>query len=211
MLVAALLIGSSGSACYSPDAASGDPEATSVPSLADDQPEGAPRPKPIPNSTLALVLPRASDYEKQLLADGELTLAEYEAAKLAQVQCLQEAGLRVINPHMNGVYLYTFMVAFESPSGDLPAAVSSCNKQHAGVIDQVWAEVSIPLAQATIDTSRRMMAECYEESGLKVQDHPESSADPFVVAKHERCTDEVQAALNIEGISYGVDGDARPR
>lgn len=172
---------------------------------------GAAGPKPIPASSLAALLPSASEYETAVLADGMLTLAEYEAAKLAQVQCLREAGLTVVNPHLNGIYVYRFMVAVESGFGVPPSAVGACKQQFAGVIDMVWAEVSAPMAQAIVEESRRMMAECYAQSGLSVDDRPHDSADPEVLVKHRHCEQLMQTALDIEGISFGVDGDGRPR
>lgn len=175
------------------------------------QQSGAVQPKPIPASTLAVWLPNASDFEKALLADGLLTLTEYEGAKLAEVQCLRESGLEVLDPHMNGIYLYRFTIKYESATGKQPDAIGDCKKQYTSVLEPIWAEVSVPLAQQTIDESRRMMADCYKREHLKIEDHPEDSFDPEVFDKSTRCKEQMWSALHVEGISYGVEGDGRPR
>lgn len=172
---------------------------------------GATQPKPIPASTLAIWLPNASDFERTLLVDGQLTLSEYEGAKLAEVQCLRESGLEVLDPHMNGIYLYRFVVKYESATGKQPDAIGDCKKQYTSVLEAIWAEVSAPLAEKVIAESRRMMADCYKREHLKIEDHPEDSFDPEVFDKYTRCKEQMWSALDIEGISYGVEGDGRPR
>ncbi len=168
-----------------------------------------PSPLPIPASTLATLLPQATDYQRAVLADGMLTLTEYEAAKLAQVQCLNEAGLNVLGGKLNGLYLYRFTVAAPADSAGPPPAIGFCKKEYANVIEMVWAEVSVPMSRATIDESRQLMAECYKASSLKVDAHPEDSPDPEIQQRYRECLRKVQTALDIEGFSFGVDGDGR--
>lgn len=193
--------------CISNSASQRDPEN----STGDTAPNGAPQ-GAISASSMRDLLPQASEFQKRLLDDGQLTLAEYESAKLAQVRCLTDAGLRVdgdLTP--NGLYVIRFSVVSEGPLRPTGSRISDCKKEYAHIIDMVWAEVSVPLVQEVIAESRRMMAACYAESGLRVEDKPHDSMDPDIQSRYRRCNDRVQTALNLGGVSYGVEGDGRPQ
>ena len=74
-LLAAFLICVIGPACRSDDTS---PRADAPVVIASDgHPKDTPGPKPVPPSTLAVFLPQASDYEREVLSDGLLSFAEY--------------------------------------------------------------------------------------------------------------------------------------
>lgn len=161
-------------------------------------------------ATLAALLPGASEAQRAVLEDGDLTLAEYEAAKLAEVACMRDAGLTVpATIELDGLYRYRYTIYSETRQ-DGDGAIGRCSREHANVIDMVWAEVSVPLYEEAIVESRRLMKECYDRSGLKVADEPHRSADPEVIAKYANCRANVDEALNMGGVSFGVEGDGRP-
>lgn len=197
-------------ACGSGEAEPGSPSGTGQTSQA-----GAPgvsSPLPIPPASLALLLPEASDFEKDLIEDARISVAEYEAAKLAEVACLRTAGVTVQEPvRLDGLYKYRLVLSYPAGRPELSNAARECNKEHSGVIDRLWAEVSVPLYQRTISESRRLMAECYRQNGLKVDERPQDSTDPAVQERYRACLTGMWAALDIEGVSFGVDGDGRPQ
>jgi hypothetical protein len=161
-------------------------------------------------ATLAVLLPDASETQKETLGDGRLSLAEYEAAKLAEVACLREAGLTVPETiELDGLFRYRYTVYSEN-NQESDGAIGRCAREHAGVIDMVWAEVSVPLYQETIVESRRLMKECYDKSGLKVRDEPHRSTDPEIIASYHNCRSGVDALLRLGGVFWGVEGDGRP-
>jgi|GEM_PF-4591112 len=154
----------------------------------------------------------ASEFQMRLLEDRVLTLEEYEQAKLAQVACLTDAGLTVQQPvRLNGLLRYKLTVAAPAERTDATNIIARCKREYANVIDVVWAEVSISLTQGVIEESRRMMAECYDANGLRVRDKPYDSPDPGERQKHLDCEMAVQSALDLGGVSYGVEGDGRPQ
>lgn len=57
---------------------------------------------------LATTWPQVSEYQRLMLADGDLTRAEYEASAQAVVQCLRDVGfrdVRDIHPDVTGKFL----------------------------------------------------------------------------------------------------------
>jgi hypothetical protein len=157
-------------------------------------------------------LPQASEYQRALLSDDVLTLAEYETAKLAQLACLREAGLTVLEPvRLNGLLKYKFTVAAPVEQTEAPKLINNCKEEYADVVDVVWAEVSISFVQETIRESRRLMSECYRSKGLKVEERPWIAEGTATQQQHLECLLEVDAVLDLGGVSYGVDGDGRPQ
>ncbi len=150
--------------------------------------------------------------KKDLIEDAHISVAEYEAAKLAEVACLRTAGVTVQEPvRLDGLYKYRLVLSYPAGRPELSNAARECNKEHSGVIDRLWAEVSVPLYQRTISESRRLMAECYRQNGLKADERPQDSTDPAVQERYRACLTGMWAALDIEGVSFGVDGDGRPQ
>ena len=175
-------------------------------------PADAIRPLPIRPGTLETLLPQASEFQRNLLSDGSLTLTEYESAKLAQIACLRENGLEIVGDiGLNGLKMIRFTVASSGPQSVATSVISDCKREFAHVIEMIWAEVSAPLIQEVISESRRMMRECYDENSLRVEDRPHDSDDPNVQAKYSQCAREMQSVLNMGGIFYGVEGDGRPQ
>lgn len=141
----------------------------------------------------------------------QLTLSEYEGAKLAEVQCLRESGLEVLDPHMNGIYLYRFVVD-ESATGKQPDAIGDCKKQYTSVLEAIWAEVWLRSPRRSSLNRGESWAPLLQARAPQIEeDHPEDSFDPEVFDKYTRCKEQMWSALDIEGISYGVEGDGRPR
>lgn len=156
-------------------------------------------------------LPEASAYQHALLDDGKLTLTEYEMAKLAQVACLRQAGLTVLEPiRLNGLLKFKLTVTAPAEQVDARDLIHNCKEEYADVVDVIWSEVSLPLVQDAIRESRKLMSECYRDHGLKVEERPFDSSDPAVRQRHDDCVQQVDAQLDLGGVSYGVDGDGRP-
>jgi hypothetical protein len=158
------------------------------------------------------LVPSASEFQRSLFSDGVLSLAEYESAKLGEIQCLKEAGLGIEgDTRPNGIFLIRFLIVSQGPSDPSRSAIAQCRKEYAEVVDMIWAEVSVPLVQDVIKESRRLMAECYDRNGLRVDEKPHDSLDPEIESRFRSCLAQVDTALNLGGVSYGVEGDGRPR
>ena len=210
-----LLIGIALAALVSAACGGGNPEPPGVPgeaTVADAAPKGVVAPKDIPPSTLSSLLPQASDFQRDILADGRLTLAEYESAQLAQVGCLRDAGFTIVGEaKLNGLFLYRYTVAASTDPSVHSKSLGDCKREYTNVIDMVWAEVSQPMVQGVIRESRTLMAECYRDSGLSIDDRPYDSPDPEISEKYRQCVSKMQTALDISGVTFGVDGDGRPQ
>lgn len=158
------------------------------------------------------LVPRASEFQRSLFSDGALSLAEYESAKLGEIQCLKDAGLGIEgDTRPNGLFFIRFLIVSRGPSDPSRGAIAQCRKEFTEIVDMIWAEVSVPLVQDVIQESRRLMAECYKRNGLRLDEKPHDSLDPEVEARFRSCLAQVDTALNLGGVSYGVEGDGRPQ
>lgn len=167
----------------------------------------------IPGVLFSTIVTNAPPTQNRLLQDGYISLAEYEQAKLSEMQCLRDAGLEVVgNTTLDGLYRYRFDVqAPPDLAGGTPGIMQACSDQYSSVIDRIWAEVSVPLLNGVIDESRRLMAECYARNGLDPKTIYNRSSSPDTLATHQECLRQMWVALRIDGVSYGVDGDGRTK
>jgi hypothetical protein len=116
----------------------------------------------------------------ELLSDGVLTFDEYETAVLATVQCLAEAGVRIVSePHLDlsGTrYVYQYFagsndVEFE----EIRSTWIECYTLHQAVVDGEWARYTAP-PEGRLRDALLALETCLAESGFEFQS-PVSQAD----------------------------------
>ena len=157
---------------------------------------------------LAQVRDSGSEYQKELVSDGSLTLDEYEKAELAYAACMQAAGFQVQpkSTQLNGMARIDVQVGPYTDRAAETQAEGTCRGKYTSAIELPWADLTVAISQKIVSESRHYMAACIASEGLKVADRPWSSDDLSVVAKYAGCMSKMESRYNID-IGFGVEGD----
>lgn len=119
------------------------------------------------SQNFAALLRSTSPEQAELLADGELTTAEYEKAFFALVACLEDRGINVIDPEFDGGYSYSTLDP-DTPEGQAKFNVDhgECRDQHFAEIELAWADKNAdPEADAAFYEA---VADCVRAEGVEV-------------------------------------------
>ncbi|GAB4338728.1 MAG: hypothetical protein Kow0010_27060 [Dehalococcoidia bacterium] len=160
-------------------------------------------------ATLDLLLEEASEYQKALLADGDLTLEEYERAMLDNIACLRQRGFVVSGDQarLNGVFLYLPTYTYPNGSrGEGESAKRECDQEFSDVVAKAWSIVVQPVMEDIAQRSRVFMRDCLERQGVSLEQRPWSSTDAEVGAVYRACVMQTQAAFDLGYLFFGVDG-----
>lgn len=126
----------------------------------------------------------ASDFEKEILADGVVSYAEYERANLTIVECLEDAGIAVtqVVPASEEGFLNFNFVRTDDPGGArrVDAAYADCEKQYAQYVFAVYRKQNLPTGVELTERKADLVA-CLEGAGLS-----DVSADPTTTELAER-------------------------
>lgn len=145
---------------------------------------------------LPAVLDAASTLERPLLVDGELTFSEYEAAVFASVECLEEAGFRIVHfpdsvvvgsvghtnldSQVDGPFLTRrgkYEYAANASGGRDPAKdglkVAEC-KAISATVEFLWTEHLAP-TELELQARRNMMSTCLRSNGRQIPVNPAQS------------------------------------
>ena len=119
---------------------------------------------------------QTSGYQRQALADGVVTFAEYERAVLATIDCLKAGGLTVEGPTpRNNGRLLDFSFGAERKPGESPADADTrilqisnkCDDEFRLDIDKVWTQQNL-LTPAQRDVQRAQLIECLRDAGSDI-------------------------------------------
>lgn len=121
---------------------------------------------------------RISDYQRELLLDGELTFDDYEAAVLAFTRCIEESGLHFVDrPIYNeGNRKFEYSIATGSSQEDAregDSKVTLCAFEHISSVQAVWNWINRP-SQAELGEADDVWRACLRDGG-------ESEADIGVI------------------------------
>jgi hypothetical protein len=135
-----------------------------------------------------------TQFQRELLADGEVTFAEYERATLATIDCLESAGLVVEGPHpRNGVdsrfleYSYGFdeipRDQLEFTNQRMFALGDACEREFRFDVARVWEHQHL-LTPEERERQRELLIDCLQAGGVEIADNAtdedvyQVSADP---------------------------------
>lgn len=173
------------------------------------------QPKPVSgNETLWNVgWEMADDEQREAMADGEVTFAEYEAAALRAVQCVDEINGEIYGEARYDERTHTYQVAARQPppaSGQIDLnspdqvrmakATDACWKSHWNGINNAWAAQNQPTEQEMFD-ARQALAACLREAGIEVPD-PASQEDFAGLERTESyfpCVKRIEQEFGIPG------------
>lgn len=140
-----------------------------------------------------------SDFQRDLLGDGEVTFDEYERAVLAAMQCLRDAGIRTAGPELVDGRFYFFDFA----EGDDPArtdqVLAGCEEEYLSEVEPAWGEASrTPEDEERNDRFYGGVADCLRRNGVAIEDSSTESLSAALDADRPlylRCYDETRAAF----------------
>lgn len=159
-------------------------------------------------TTLKVVLDGAGPYQRDLLADGRLTFAEYRQAQSDWLACLQASGVTGLTgmpPDGMGRLNQELTIAGRDAFLAYRSAEPNCSEEYTAAVNRVWSLATADLAKAAAKESRRRMAECLRVAGLGPGDLAKD--DPTARATYATCVRSVNAQLGVP-VSFGVQGDA---
>lgn len=148
----------------------------------------------------------SSEFQVGLLQDGLLTFSEYEEAFLAMVQCVEAAGLTLVErPQLTAEEKYYLLLWYrdrQEMERDQPKA-DACRAEYFESIDRTWARRD-PSAYASIYASAlEALKACLSEAGSDLPEKP--SLDDLHVLRdafdpvYFRCLQATQESHRIPG------------
>ena len=135
----------------------------------------AERPEDVHELDVEQVAAGTTEFQRALLADGEVTFAEYEKATLAAINCLQQAGLVVEGPHPRGGHDDRFL-DYNYGFDDIPpdqldamnermlAVGDACEREYRLDVARVWEHQPL-LAPARREQPREVVIGCLRAAG----------------------------------------------
>lgn len=106
-----------------------------------------------------------SDFERQVLEDGEITRAEYEEAVHRLVECARDRGTRVTPLEQDGLYTYEVPISETSDRDML-----ECSEGTTQVVEALYGDV---LRNPRNVDFEELVAECLVRSGLAPEGYDE--------------------------------------
>lgn len=158
---------------------------------------------------LQAVFGTASQYQKDLVASGSLTLNEYQKAELADIACIQAKGFTVdpSSAKLNGLARYQIKVVGFTDLAAEQDAKGACTRMYTSAVDQVWADITVGISNTVVAESRHFMATCLAADGIQVSERPWRSTDPTVEAQYRQCSEAAANTYDTGGVGFGVEGD----
>ena len=132
------------------------------------------------NPDVAQIAATTTPFQQQLLADGEVTFAEYEKATLAAMGCLERAGLVVDGPHPRNGFDSRFLEFSygydEIPPDELETmnrrmldAGDECEQEYRFDVALVW-EYQHLLTPQQREQQRPLVIDCLRAGGVRIAD-----------------------------------------
>lgn len=118
----------------------------------------------------AAQLGNASEFGREIVADGEVTAAEYERAVLATKRCIEDEGFAVEGPTLaaNGVLLDLVIVnGGEDADGNsrVRPVYDRCSGEFLEPVSMVYAEQQVPSEEERREQLASLVT-CFEDAGV---------------------------------------------
>ena len=130
----------------------------------------------VSSSTLPEGLP---PFQREILADGVVTFAEYERAVFRTVQCIRELGYHVDGPKLGarGVFYEYWVTVGPAGSEATSEAQDRCDAEYLAWVDFAWAKEN-ELTGAELEAELERLGTCLREAGVEVP--AEATVDDFI-------------------------------
>lgn len=119
-------------------------------------------------------LPDASEFQAEILADGDVDFEEYERSVLATLACLREEGLETFGPTLqpDNTYSYGYRGVAEDgtllPDSVVNAKFDLCYARYGELVDSVWFAKQ---AEQVFDASQEVKdayVDCFAAHGVTI-------------------------------------------
>ena len=147
-------------------------------------------------------LTSATEYQANIISDGTVTPAEYEAAVLATLACLDDHGIahgvpqyserRVESP----IWFYTFGPYPEEDKATIEAQFQQCYDDYEAAVAAVWIQQEGP-SEDELEAAKQEVVDCAKEHGLPVRSY--ADLDPRTLTGTEAAVVSTCKAYVFEG------------
>lgn len=121
----------------------------------------------------------ASEYQTDVLADGQLTFEEYTAAVTGLVECSRARGVTISDPVYSAEYKqYEYQI--QSGADTDYKSWEVCHQAYLDVIESAWAIQNTP-SPAESQAIRDEIGICLRNQGFEVSEHPMHDEIIFVL------------------------------
>ena len=131
----------------------------------------------LPAIDVQQVVAQTTDFQRELLLDGQLSFAEYEQAVLAALACMEEAGLDVEGPYPRSgdERFLDFRFGGEALAGEGPEAHAgrvhetghSCMSDYLADVSRVWQAQHL-LTPEQREEQRGLVIQCLQDAGIEI-------------------------------------------
>jgi hypothetical protein len=140
-----------------------------------------------------------SDYQRNILSDGTITLAEYRQAESDWRACMNSYCLNM--PPMQLDIFAQYNVEYSTPGNMqdvMLAAKAKCDLEYTSAVSMAWSSATAPLQAKIGQTERAAAGECLSAEGYSPKDVDPSGPNTPVNQAYAMCT---QSVLNSLGTS----------
>lgn len=131
----------------------------------------APQEEEIPPLDMEAILASTTDFQADLLEDGEVTASEYEKALLAQRACVEEAGATPGELYDTGnqerTFDYEVTAADEARLAVVQEAAELCLGEYFVDVGRVWAHQQLLTASERQELQPKVV-QCLTNAGVRV-------------------------------------------
>ncbi|HHQ49614.1 MAG TPA: hypothetical protein ENK19_12125 [Acidobacteria bacterium] len=139
------------------------------------------------------------EFQARIVADGEVSFAEYEEAVLATVRCLRARGVEVIGPYLESeagrygrpvftvgprdpsrFYLWSLTSPTEEGIEDAERQNAACRAEYLDAVEVLYTWLNEPSEEEWADWYRRLEA-CLKANGVEVPAGDRSTLSSFAV------------------------------
>lgn len=123
-------------------------------------------------------LTRMPPFQREIIADGEITWAEVEKAYLAMVSCIEERGVRVVMYRIEPDDRYVGMGGYrdqaenDAAQPEIQAAYTECEAEYYMQVGGMYRPETPPPEDPYPEELSRQVAACMEEKGMVVDPVP---------------------------------------
>lgn len=111
----------------------------------------------------------SSEFQEQLLSDGEISREEYQLAMAGMVECLRDAGFEVEGPTPENASFLSYTVVLDDPElrDRFDQVSDQCHQQFLSEVELGWADANAPSPTEEAALYGRV-ADCLRDKGLDV-------------------------------------------
>jgi hypothetical protein len=152
-------------------------------------------PAPLDVSEIAA---NTTEFQHQIIEDGEVTYAEYEKAVLAQRQCVQGTGAVPTELYEIGnnelAFDYEVRAADDETASRISSEADQCRLEYLVDVGRVWAYQQV-LTEEQRDEMQPLVVACLNEAGLEIDNDADLASIVKAIGGDSAMTDAAQPCV----------------